>query len=165
MSSNFNFGLRSLYDTQLRFFQPGLPCYLRIDNLSPDVRGTVGSVAALGFQPTVSGNLSGVTDILIDPPPEVKEVPWRNIGLNLARLRFGARIFTISHTFVANRQALLAFTDPEQVFRDASVQGILYSGRIYNMESVTHEDLAGQPIIWTIIGNAIEVQSQQPLST
>jgi len=165
MSSLFNLGIRSLADTYLSFWQPGLPCWLRIKQVVPELVKPVHDVSALGFQPAVSGGQSGVVDIPIVPPPEVREVTRHNIGLSGGRLRIGARVFLISHTFVINRMAQVGFTDPEQVFSDGSVVGFFYDGRIFNMESVTHEDQAGQPIFWTIVGNAIEILSQQPLST
>ena len=150
-------GLRSLADTFLRYYQPGLQVFLRIQNqpTAPD------DYSALGFMPSVTGgqSQSGVTDILIDPPADVTEVSLHNIGILGARLNFGARTFIISDTFVTNRMQLMGYTDPYQVWRDASVVGLLYNNRLFAIESVTHEEVGGATTLWKLIGNSLELAS------
>src|SRR5208283_3517867 len=89
-------GLRSLADTFLRYYQPGLPCWLRLQNQVMQS----GDPSALGFMPAVTGAPTGIQDVQIDPPPDVKEVSLHNIGILGGRLQFGARTFLVSHTFV-----------------------------------------------------------------
>ena len=149
-------GLRSLADGYLRYFQPGLPCYLRFQTVQAD---DTTEYASLGFMPSVTGALSGVQDVLIDPPPDVQEVSLHNIGIMGARLQFGARRFLISHTFVREQMRLRELTDPYKVFRDSSVMGIYYNHRLFSIESLTHEDVGGEPTLWTVIANSYEEAS------
>src|SRR5580693_1386334 len=92
----WGFGVRFIYDSHLRYFRPGLPCALRVQNyVTPDA-----GYAELGFQFSPTGVMqpeqTGFTDILIRPPVEVwsagaKGVKGGDIGLNQARLMFYAR--------------------------------------------------------------------------
>ena len=157
---NWGFGVRYLYDSHLRFFRPGLPIALRVRNYTAPEQGYV----ELGFAYSPTGTLSnqaGFTDIIIKPPAEVKEISLANIGLNQAKLMFGAKQFTISHTFVRAQMNANGYTDPYQVFRDPSVIGIAYpptpgQQRLFSIESITHEEIAGQTLAWLLICNAAE---------
>lgn len=151
-------GLRSLADTFLRYFQPGLPVYLRTQNFST----TAGDFSALGFQVSVTGGPAGINDQLITPPADVQEVSLHNIGILGARLNFGARTFIVSHTFVLNQMQLLGYTDPYQVWRDESVIGLVYNQRLFTIESITHEDVGGLPTLWKLIGNSQEYPGALP---
>ncbi len=172
MSVPFGFGVRALYDSHLNFWRPGLPCGLRIKNYVTPSQG----YGELGFQFSPSGAIAdqqGFTDVPIKPQPEVKEVPLRDIGLNQVRLMFGAKQFIISHTFVLKRMQKMNYSDPFQVFRDPSVLGIVYplfapetpdqtgnnptaQTRLFSIESITHDEIAGQTLAYTILGNAQE---------
>lgn len=148
-------GMRSLADTFFRYFQPGLCCYLRLQVVDT----TTTSYGQLGFQPTVTGaqpGQSGIFDILIDPPADVREVSMHNIGISGGRLQFGARTFLISHTFVLNQMAERSFTDPYQVWRDPSVIGLYYNQRLFSIESISHEDVGSETTLWQLICNASE---------
>lgn len=151
-------GLRSLADTFLRYFQPGLPCFLRRQQV-PAGDGTGQSYDALGFMPAVTGALSGVEDIPIDPPPDVREVSLHNIGIMGGKLQFGARRFLISDTFVRKQMELQDLSDPYQVFRGATVMGIYYNQRLFSIESIVHEDVGGEATLWELTCNSMEPAS------
>lgn len=146
-------GIRSLADTFLSYFQPGLPLYLR----RQAIQNTPNDYSALGFQPTVSGGLSGFYDTLVDPPADVREVSMHNIGVLGGRLNFGAKVFVISDTFVTNQMDLLNYSDPYQVWRDQSVVGLIYSQRLFSIESITHEDVGSATTLWKLICNSNEL--------
>src|SRR6266566_839369 len=146
-------GLRSLADCFLRYWQPGLPVYLRRQN----VQDTAKDYAALGFQPPVINNQGGFSDTIIDPPPDVQDVSMHNIGILGSRLNFGARTFLISDLFVLNQMQLMSYTDPYLVWRDTPVVGLFYNQRLFSLESITHEEVGGATTLWKIIGNAMEL--------
>lgn len=148
-------GLRMISDGWLRFFQPGLSCWLRLQVFDPSST----DFAQLGFIPTVTGAVSGVMDIPVQPPADVKEISLHNIGMSGGKLRFGAREFVVSHTFVAQQMQACGYTDPMQVFNDPAVLGLYYDSRIFSIESITHEDFGGDYVLWHLLCNASEVTS------
>jgi hypothetical protein len=150
-------GLRSLADTFLRYWQPGLPVYLRYQEQT----NKPGDYSALGFQPDIDKKVapSGITDVLIDPPPDVQEVSLHNIGIMGGQLFFGARTFLISNLFVLKRMAVFKYTDPYQVWRDDQVVGLYYNQRLFSLTSITHEEVGGETTLWKIIGNSSETAS------
>jgi len=178
MGIPFSFGVRFLYDAHLRYFRPGLPTAIRIRNYETADAG----YSEFGFQYSPTGQLqfqAGFTDIVIDPPPEVKEVSLHNIGLNQARLQFGAKNFIISQTWVLARMNQMQYTDPIQVFRDPSVIGIAYpylgnlqgqlpsasanaQTRLFSIESITHDEIAGETLAYTVLCNATETLVNVP---
>jgi hypothetical protein len=109
--------------------------------------------------PAVTGGLSGVFDVLIDPPPDVRDVSLHNIGIMGGRLQFGARTFLISNLFVLNQMEERKFTDPYQVWRDPSVMGLFYNNRLFSIESITHEEVGSETTLWQLICNAPEFAS------
>lgn len=145
-------GLRSLTDGFLRYFQPGLPVYLRQQYITNQPN----DYSALGFMPSVSGGQGGYNDTLIDPPPDVQELSLHNIGIMGGRLQFGAKMFLVSDTFVENQMDSQQYTDPLSVWRDPSVVGIIYGDRLFAIESITHEDVGGATTLWKLICNAAE---------
>lgn len=148
-------GIRSLADTFLRYFQPGLPCYLRLQNL--DVSSA--EYGRLGFMPAVTGGLSGIFDYVIDPPPDVQEVSLHNIGIMGGKLMFGARRFLVSNLFVLNQMSIRNLTDPYQVWRDPLVIGLYYNSRLFSIESITHEDVGSETTLWNLVCNSHEAAS------
>src|SRR5208283_2639235 len=98
----------------------------------------------------------GIQDVQIDPPPDVKEVSLHNIGILGGRLQIGERTFLVSHTFVKNRMQEMNYTDPMQVWRDPSVLGLYYDQRLFSIESITHEDVGGEQMLWTLLCNSHE---------
>jgi hypothetical protein len=146
----FGAGIRFLLDQHQRWTRAGLPVYLRVKNF--DDSGD--EYVKLGFQiaPT-GGQITGFDDILIQPPPEVREVSMHNIGLNQSRLRFGAKYFIISHSFVLKRMQDTEYMDASQVWSDPSLVGLLYDNRLFEIVSINHDETAGETISWTLVCN------------
>lgn len=166
MGIPFSAGIQMLYDAQQRFTRAGLQVFLRVANFQD-----VGDSYEVGIPWAPTGTAAadiGYTDYLIDPPPQVEEPKQRNVSPAVfERLNFGSRIFTISNTFVQKQLALeplveAGVTDPYAVFRDRDGNGkcigIFYDSRMFAIESVTHDEVAGGTIEWKIVGNALEVQ-------
>lgn len=150
---SIGFGVRYILDNHRRFYRPGLDVFIRVHkNEKEDIEA-----GEYGFQTVPSaGEDSGTEDIKIVPPAEVTDVSLHNIGLNQTKLQFGARTFRISHTWVKARMLLRSLTDPYQVFREALVIGIFYNGTLFDMVSITHQEIGGETFEWTVIGNATE---------
>src|SRR4051812_16362542 len=111
MGIPFGYGVRMLLDGQQSFIRSGLTCFLRVQNFAPE-----GDWQEVGvpFVPTgAEAAKTGFTDLLISPPPEVRDVSTHNIGMSGGKLMFGARYFIISHTFVETvMQQYPEITDP-----------------------------------------------------
>lgn len=170
MGLPFASGIQMLLDGQQRYVRSGLTCYLRIQNFAP-----VGDWQEVGvpFVPTgVAAATTGFVDIEIDPSPEVKDVSMHNIGMSGGHLRFGARYFIVSHTFVYNvMQQYPNITDPYNVWRNwdaqlvngnwinatASIVGIVYENRLHSIEDISHVDIAGETIKWKLTCNLFEI--------
>jgi hypothetical protein len=146
--------IRNILDSNLKFTTPGLNVYLRTKNSVEDSQQYV----EYGLQLSASGGTSGFTDTLITPPPSVTPVSLHNIGLNQAKLMFGARQFDISHTWVLAQMAALGYSDSFQVFRDPSVIGLVYDTRLYSMDSIYAEAVNNEIIRWIVMGNKIETE-------
>lgn len=163
MGIPFGAGVQFLFDAHQKFVRAGTPVYLRVKNFTE-----TGDYLEVGvpYAPTgVAQAETGYTDILIDPPPSVQDVSLHNIGLLAARLNFGSRIFLISNTWVQQQLALLRITDPLQVFRardGKQVVGIFHAKKIYSIESITHTTVSGMPIVWRVVGNMLELESDSP---
>jgi len=147
-------GIRSLADTYFRYWGPGLPTYLRFQNV--DVRSA--DYSKIGFMPPVTGAVSGISDWLITPQPDVSEISIHNIGIMGGRLNFGARRFVISHTFVLAEisRRNLDSSDPYYVFRDPAVLGIYYNHRLYSIETIMHEEYGTDITLWNLVCNAVQ---------
>lgn len=145
-------GLRSLADNFLRYFQPSLPVYLRRQN----VLDQAADYSALGFNPSVTGGAGGFTDTLIDPPADVQELNLRDIGILGGSLHFGARVFLISDTFVQAQMLLYGYTDPYMVWRDTPVIGLYYNQRLFAFDSITHEEVGGATTLWRVLANTMQ---------
>jgi hypothetical protein len=164
MGIPFQLGVQYVLDAQQRYVRAGLPCFLRVKNYTEAEEGDAQQVGVL-FAPTGTQSAdTGFNDIPIDPPPWVQDVSLHNIGLNAARLQFGARTFKISNTFVQNQLNLPEFiaanvTDPYAVFRQRDghyVIGLFYNNRLFSIESITHKEIAGATILWYLLCNAHE---------
>jgi len=161
MGIPFGTGIQFLFDAQQRFVRSALPVYLQVRNFED-----TGDYIEVGvpYAPTgAQAFYTGVTNILIQPPPGVQDVSLHNIGLLAGRLNFGSRIFEVSNTFVQNQQAKYRIADPYNVWRDRDgkykVVGILYNSRMFSIESITHKEVAGKTINWHLIANALELQA------
>ena len=154
----FSAGLEMLFDGQQRFVRSGLEVFIRCQNFQSE-----GDFQEVGVPWSPTGTASangavGFTDILIDPPPDVKTVSTHDIGLSGGRLMFGAKKFLISHTFVYNmRLQYPAIKDDYDVFRnwdgDTPVIGIVNDNRLFSIEEIVPDSIAGRRISWTITAN------------
>jgi hypothetical protein len=151
----WGFGVRYLYDQHLKYFRPGLVCALRIQNYTTPEAG----YAELGFEFAPTGAMqpeqTGFTDILIQPPVEVwsggaKGAGGGDGGLNQARFMVYKRTFYISHTFVIKRMNIMGYTDGYQVWRDPVVIGLYYDKRLYSIDAIDYEQIAGQTLAWVL---------------
>jgi hypothetical protein len=154
-------GLQDMMDSQQRFMRAGLEVFLRAQNFAPE--GNFEEVG-VGYTPAnVGADQSGFTDILIDPPPEVKAVGSDNKGLDAARMQFGTKLFRISQTFVQNMMQMYpTILDPYNVFRQwdggtnqtgpqtTSVVGIVYADRLYSIEKIDRDSAGGRTLLWRI---------------
>ena len=148
--------LRRILDTTLKVTKPGLPTFLRIQNIDDSQK----DYTKFGFiwtptQPDDQAD-TGFTDLQIAPPPDVSPVSMHNIGILGTRLQFGAHKFMISHTFVINQMNLNSLTDPYQVWRAKNIIGIVYNQRIFSLESIVPITAGADIISWDIVGNMIE---------
>lgn len=152
---NIGFGMRYLMDAYQRYMRAQLPVYLRIKNfLDTQNQG----YSQLGFRISPSGSATGITNILIDPPCSWQMVSLRNIGMSDGKLRFGARYFMVSQTFVLAQQAALGLSDPKLVFEGAQTVGLVTENLLFSIEDTSHEAAGGQIISWILTCNANEIR-------
>lgn len=163
MGIPFGAGIQFLVDAQQRFVRAGAPVYLRVKNFEEE-----GDYLEVGvpFVPSgVEAAESGYTDILIDPPPSVQDVSMHNIGILAGRLNFGSKIFLVSNTWVEAQKAVLGISDSNAVFRARDGNqaiGIFYGKKMFSIESLTHTTVSATTILWKLIGNSLEIESDSP---
>lgn len=151
----FGLGFQSLIDSNQRYMQAGQPTYLRLRNF-PDIQEQ--EFAQLGFSIAPSGTDEvGTQDILIDPPPSVEPVPNRDIGRSMGKLRFGAKNFLISATFVEAQMAQQGVTDQELIWRASNVVGLVMGNLLWSIESIEHKELGGKTVCWILTCNSQEL--------
>jgi hypothetical protein len=149
-------GVQRLVDAHLRFVRAAAPVCLRLRNF-PDVQEYPWS--QLGFAIAPTGTLeTGTTDIVICPPPAIRMISVHNIGQSMGKLRFGARMFFISATFVENQMREQGLTDQTLVWRGSNVVGLVTDGLLFSIEDVAHEEVGGRTIAWTLMCNAGELR-------
>jgi len=165
----FGEGLQLMVDGQQRFIRGGLQCFLRVQNFAP-----TGDFQELGLTIVASGSGEeglGFTDIYIDPPPDVIDVSYHDIGISNGKLMFGAKKFQISATFIENILEMYpAILDSYDVLRDwdgginqtgaqtASIIGLVYGDRMYSIESIFQNITGGKTIQWIVTANVHELQ-------
>jgi len=160
MGISFGTGMQYLFDAHQRYTRAALPVFLRVKNFKEE-----GDYIEVGVPYAPTGTQSfetGYTDIRIIPPPAVQDVSMHNIGLMAGALRFGARIFIVSNSFVVNQMEQYQLTDPYSVFRQRDgyeAVGLLYNNRLFSIESMTHKEIAGKTINWKLICNALETEA------
>ena len=160
MGIPFAAGIQFLVDAQQRFVRAAGPVYLRVKNFQEE-----GDYLEVGvpFVPTGAQAFeTGYTDILIDPPPSVRDLTFRDIGLLAAKLMFGSRIFSISDTWVRNQMSEFGITDPYEVFRSRDgfqAVGLFYRNKLYAIGEITNTTLSAEPILWKVVAQALEIQS------
>lgn len=148
--------LREFFDANQKFTDPGYKVYLRLKNEDEGSK----EFAEYGFQVAVTDDsTSGFTDIEIYPSPYVSKVSLHDIGLNSAKLFFGAAEFAVSGNFVTELARVLGYEDEYQVFRNTNVIGLMYNNRLYSIESAVPEATADETIYWSILCNAQETKA------
>jgi hypothetical protein len=157
---NIGFGFQRLLDTQLNYLQTGHPVYYRVRNF-PDIQNQ--EYAQLGFSISPSGTPVGTTDTLILPPPAVSPISMHSIGMSMGRLRFGAKSFEISASWVDQQVRLAGGTvnDPtsqDLIFRGPNVVGLVCDNLLWSIELPTHFELGGKTVAWILQCNANELR-------
>jgi hypothetical protein len=151
-------GLRFLIDGQTRFLRSGLEVFLRVQNFKPS-----GDWQEMGFVYTPSNPAdTGYADIVIDPPPQVKDVSMHNIGMSGGKLLIGARYFIISQTFVNKiREQNTNIPDDISVWSawdgETPVVGIMYENRMHQIVTYAHNEIGGETITWRLTCNRVDV--------
>lgn len=151
---NLGFGIQRLIDAQQRYIQNSrTPIMLRLRNFTPPQNELY---AQLGYTITPASGETGTTDVQITPPPMTKLLSQHNIGMSQGKLRFGAREFVISGSFVDAQQSALGLASPDQLWWSKQVVGIFAYGILYSVEQYAPEEVGGQSILWTLLCNANE---------
>jgi hypothetical protein len=152
---NFGFGIQRLIDAQQRYTRATTEVYLRISAFNEPAEETT-QWNQLGFAISPTGVMTGTRDILIDPPPSVHSMSLHNIGMSGGKLRFGAKQFLISATFVDKWALNLGYSDPKDVFGESV--GLVNGNLLYSVEDIQHETVTGRIISWLITCNANEIR-------
>jgi hypothetical protein len=151
-------GMQFLIDQHLSFVRSGHNAYLRLRNF-PDQQTQPYSQLGFSVVPTGTVTTTGYTDVLITPPPSVIPVSVHNIGQSMGKLRFGAKIFGVSNTFIANQAAAMGITDDlYDIFISQFVIGIQYEDMLFSIENITRRVVGGATIFWNLTCNANEVR-------
>lgn len=153
-------GLRRIIDAKQRFMRDAPPVFLRLREFA-DVQ--LQDWAIYGFAITPTGTVgTGTTDILIDPPASMIEVTMHNIGQSQGKLRFGARHFIVSDTFVTKCAGIQGYTDKTLVWRAPNVVGIVCQNLLGDIVDYWHEEVAGRTVTWGITANMSEIPVTGP---
>ena len=168
MGVPFGAGQRLLFDACANFSRAGRKAFLRVKNFDEENPndGTSTDYMEVGvpFAPTGTAAVDvGTTDIPILPQPAVVEMSQHNIGMSGGKYMMGAKIFTISHTFVKQQLIQIQKTDDTTIWRDRDGRkavGIFYDGTLYSIEAINHKEMGGETINWKISCNCPETESQ-----
>lgn len=147
------YGIQRLIDQHERTTRAAHPVFIRLRNF-PDLQDK--TFAQMGFAISPTGTAVGTQDIVIDPPPAVMMVSIHNIGQSMGKLRFGARKFLISASFVDSLTAKYGYTDQTLWFRSSTVVGLVLDLQLFSIEDVWHEELSGRTVSWGVLCNSTE---------
>jgi len=147
-------GFLNLLDAQQRYVRAGHSVYYRLRNF-PDLQASSQAIQ-LGFGYSPTGNMTGTTDTLIDPPPAVEAVSQTAVARSMGKLRFGARKFLISATFVNNQVTAQGLSNQDLVWRGPNVVGLFCDNQLFSIEDIFHKEYGGVTINWIITANALE---------
>lgn len=150
---SFGYGIQRLIDADLRYIRNAHPTYLRLRNF-PDLQNNLATQMGFTMQPT--GEPTGTQDVLIQPTPAVRMVSLHNIGQSMGKLRFGARYFIISASFVEFMMKIQGLTNQDLVWRAPNVVGLYVDNQLFSIEDIAHEEAAGRTVVWTLTCNAGE---------
>lgn len=155
---SFSTGARWMIDAHQRFWRTTGPVFLRLKNfLDAQVQGGLQSTS-LGFSVTGGITNPGYKDVAILPPPSQTAVSQHSIAMSMGVLRFGARSFFVSHTFVQTQMTAQGLTDPSLVWRGTNVVGLVSEGRLYSIVQYLPEYLSGDIISWSLLANVGELR-------
>lgn len=152
---NIGYGLQRLIDAQQRFVRNAHPVYLRTRNFTPPQNSLY---AQLGYSITPGDAEAGTTDLCIMPRPAVRMISQHNIGMSQGKLRFGARTFVISATFVDNLNLGINQSALEAFWHGPTIVGLVVDLQLFSIEQVAHEEYGGKTVLWSIDCNANEVR-------
>jgi hypothetical protein len=153
---NAGYGVRRLIDSYENLVRASHPVYIRLRNFAP-VESNEWSQLGFSISPTGNSNTDGTEDILIAPQPAVTVISVQSIGQSMGKLRFGARQFLISHTFVVNQFAAMGLTGtPDLVWRGEQTVGLVTDSQEFSIEDIQHEEAFGETITWVLLCNAAE---------
>lgn len=152
---NFALGMQRLIGAQQSFTRSGLPTYLRLKNFV-DTQNQQWS--ELGFAITPVAGTTGTVDILISPPPTFQMISVHNIGMSEGKLRFGARMFTVSGEFVSKQLVAQGLSNPEDIWKGQKVLGLVTENLLFSIEDIKHVDISGVPVLWRLTANANELR-------
>lgn len=148
--------IQSLVDQQMRNTQASrTPIYMRFRNFAPQQDQLY---AQLGFVIAPSSGQTGMSDVQIAPPPSSKLVSMHNIGMSQGKLRFGAREFLISATFINAQQSALGLATPDALWLSSQFVGIVGYGSLWSVEEYSPDEAGAVPVAWLTRCNANELR-------
>lgn len=151
---SFACGVQGLLDQQLGG-NNYKPVYLRMRNFAPTEPIIDSPAAQLGF--SVPASDGGTTDYLINPLVAYQAVSMFNIGNSGGKLRFGARKFQVSNTFVRKIMTTYpAITHEREVWEGRQTVGLVTDGLLFSIEGIYHDAVSGQPVMWFLTANSNE---------
>lgn len=149
----FGYGYQKAIDANMVFLRSSHPVYLRLRNFE-DIQEE--KWAQMGFAITPTGTDVGTVDLEIVPPAKVVMVSMHNIGQSEGKLRFGARVFTISATFVDKQVSALGLANQDLVWRAPNVVGLVTDNQLFSIEAIAHHEIAGKTVVWELTANMVE---------
>ena len=158
---NLATGLQRLLDSQQSFVRNAHAVYLRVRNFAETPTENA-LYAQLGRSITPASGETGTTDILITPTPAVRMISQHNIGQSQGKLRFGARYFLISATWVASQNPGVSQSALEAYWRGPQIVGLVLDNQLFSIEEDAHEEIGGVTVLWTLSCNAVELSGGNP---
>lgn len=151
----FGYGQQRLLDAFQNYTRAAHPVYLRLRNY-PNIQQN--DAVQLGFAISPAGAPLGTVDIEIKPRPSYDMISMHNIGMSNGKLRFGARLFLVSATFVDNQVRQQQLTDQDLVWRGQDVVGLFTDNQVFSIEVISHQEAAGKTVSWLLTCNAVETK-------
>jgi len=146
-----------LIDAQMRYLNAArVPVFMRFRNFTPPDNQMYAQLGYVINPPSPEPLTTGTTDVQITPTPGTRMVSMHNIGMSQGKLRFGARDFTISQSFVALQQLALGLATPDQLWLSQQFVGLVAYGVLWTVEMYASDDVGGVPVVWTCTCNANE---------
>lgn len=152
---NVGYGIQRILDAQQRYVRNAHPVYLRTRNFTPPTNSLY---AQLGYVITPTGEPTGTKDLEIMPRPAVRMISQHNIGMSQGKLRFGARSFIISATFVDKMNVGVDQSALEAFWRQPEIVGLVLDNQLFSIEQIAHEEFGGKTVLWTLDCNANETR-------